>query len=51
MPTATGPNGEKVELRDGAWVQISGPVGPPAPAGNAKYAATDPAMQSQSIKA
>jgi hypothetical protein len=46
-PTATGPNGEKVELRDGEWVQVSGPVGPPAPAGNPKYAATDPAMQSQ----
>jgi hypothetical protein len=46
-PTATGPNGEKVELRNGQWVQVSGPVGPQAPAGNPKYAATDPAMQSQ----
>lgn len=29
--TATGPNGEKLELREGEWVQISGPVGPPVP--------------------
>jgi hypothetical protein len=44
---ARGPNGEIVELRDGQWVQISGPVGPSLPAGNPKYAATDPAMQRQ----
>jgi hypothetical protein len=44
---ARGPNGEIVELQGGQWVQISGPVGPNQPAGNPKYAATDPAMQSQ----
>jgi hypothetical protein len=51
MPTATGKNGEKYELRGNQWVQISGPVGPEVPEDvarrNPRYAATDPAVQSQ----
>lgn len=44
MPrTASGPNGEKLELRNGEWVQIRGPIGPQqTETERTGYAALDP---------